>query len=112
MRSITSIDLLIEPSLKRKYFLDRQKFKYIFSEKWSITNFGEKQMKSLQFLPLTAAILAFHSLLFSDAYAYIDPGSGSLIIQMLIGAIVGVGITLKLYWYKLKEAISTKLSRN
>ncbi len=27
--------------------------------------------------------------LVSDAYAYIDPGSGSMIIQMLIGVLVG-----------------------
>ncbi len=41
--------------------------------------------------------------LVSDAYAYIDPGSGSMIIQMIIGVLVGVGITVKIYWYKLKE---------
>jgi len=44
----------------------------------------------------------------SDAFAYIDPGSGSLVIQMIIGALVGVGITIKLYWYKLKEKFFTK----
>jgi len=36
--------------------------------------------------------------LISDAYAYIDPGSGSMIIQMIIGVLVGVGITVKIYW--------------
>ncbi len=41
----------------------------------------------------------------SDAYAYIDPGTGSIVIQALVGALVGVGITLKIYWYKLKEKI-------
>ena len=40
-----------------------------------------------------------------DAYAYIDPGSGSMVIQVIIGALVGVGITLKIYWYKFKEKI-------
>ena len=47
----------------------------------------------------------------SDAYAYIDPGSGSMIIQMIIGALVGVGITIKIYWYKLKEKLSFKTSK-
>jgi len=47
----------------------------------------------------------------SDAYAYIDPGSGSMIIQIIIGALVGVGITLKIYWYKLKEKLSFKTSK-
>lgn len=40
-----------------------------------------------------------------DAYAYIDAGSGSMVIQVIIGALVGVGITLKIYWYKFKEKI-------
>ncbi len=35
-------------------------------------------------------------------YAYIDPGTGSLIVQGVIGAIAAAGITLKLYWHKLK----------
>ena len=38
-----------------------------------------------------------------DAYAYLDPGTGSVIIQALIGVLVGVGISLKIYWYKIKE---------
>ena len=37
---------------------------------------------------------------------YIDPGSASAIMAMIIGAIVGVGMTLKLYWFKIKEKIS------
>ena len=41
-----------------------------------------------------------------DAFAYIEPGTGSIIIQGLIGALVGVVITLKIYWYKLKERFS------
>ena len=43
---------------------------------------------------------------FHDAYAYIDPASGTIIIQVLIGALVGVGITLKVYWEKIKYKFS------
>lgn len=39
---------------------------------------------------------------------YLDPGSGSILIQMLIGALAGVGISLKIYWWKIKE----KFARN
>ncbi len=46
------------------------------------------------------------SFLISNAYAYIDPGSGSLILQMILGALVGVGIAMKVYWFKIKEKIS------
>ena len=45
----------------------------------------------------------------SDAFAYLDPASGSLVIQMLVGALVGAGITIKVYWYKIKEKISRKI---
>ena len=47
-----------------------------------------------------------HTTSVSEAYAYLDPGTGSVAIQALIGALVGVGITLKIYWYKIKEKIS------
>ena len=39
---------------------------------------------------------------------YLDPGSGSVLIQTLIGALAGVGITLKIYWWNIKE----KFTRN
>jgi len=35
------------------------------------------------------------------AFAYIDPGTGSALIQGLIAAIAAVGVTLKLYWHRL-----------
>ena len=37
---------------------------------------------------------------------YIDPGSASAVMAMIIGAIAGVGMTLKMYWYKIKEKLS------
>jgi hypothetical protein len=45
----------------------------------------------------------FFSIKVSDAYAYLDPGSGSIIIQAIIGALAGAAITLKIYWHKIKE---------
>ena len=57
-------------------------------------------------LLLIFGISLLHVFTISDAYAYIDPGSGSLVIQIIIGALVGVGITVKIYWYKFKEKIS------
>ena len=37
---------------------------------------------------------------------YIDPGSATAIIAMIIGAIAGAGMTLKMYWYKIKHKIT------
>jgi len=46
----------------------------------------------------------------TEAYAYLDPGTGTMIIQMLIGALVGVGITLKVYWDKIMFKFSSRKS--
>lgn len=48
-------------------------------------------------------MLLLPGILFHDAYAYIDPGSGSFLFQGLIGILVGAGITLKLYWMKIRN---------
>ena len=36
---------------------------------------------------------------------YIDPGSATAIIAMIIGAIAGIGMTLKMYWFKIKHKL-------
>ena len=33
--------------------------------------------------------------------AYLDPGSGSMILQILAGGLAAVAVTAKLYWNKL-----------
>lgn len=48
-------------------------------------------------------ILIFSLLSIETSYAYIDPGSGSALISVIIGFFVALGITLKTYWYKLKS---------
>ena len=53
-------------------------------------------------LPGTLLLLIFGSFSIQNAYAYIDPGSGSIIVQMIIGTLVGAGVALKLYWQKIK----------
>jgi hypothetical protein len=35
------------------------------------------------------------------AHAYLDPGTGSMIVQLVIGAIAVAGVTLKMYWQKI-----------
>ncbi len=50
------------------------------------------------------AILAlfFNLLIIDSSYAYLDPATGSIILQSIIaGVAVGLGI-LKLYWHKCK----------
>lgn len=39
----------------------------------------------------------------STAYAYIDPGTGAMLIQGLIGGIVAGLFIIRVYWQKLKS---------
>jgi hypothetical protein len=36
----------------------------------------------------------------SSAHAYLDPGTGSMILQVLLGGIAGMAVAIKLYWHK------------
>ena len=58
-------------------------------------------------IPFLSIALLFRGLFVSDAYAYIDPGSGSMFIQVIVGALVGIGVALKMYWEKIKFKLST-----
>ena len=49
---------------------------------------------------------------FPNAFGYIDPGTGSVIVQMIIGGLVGVGIAVKVFWYRIKSALSPSFKRN
>lgn len=36
-------------------------------------------------------------------YAYLDPGTGSYIIQLIIGGLLGSGYLIKTYWKEIKN---------
>ena len=49
------------------------------------------------------------------AYAYVDPGTGSMILQLLLGGFVGAFLIVKLYWRSFKDwmqRIHSKFSAN
>ena len=39
------------------------------------------------------------------AFAYLDPGTGSMLLQVILGGIAAVGVALKLFWHKIRIAI-------
>jgi hypothetical protein len=56
---------------------------------------------------IPSSSIFFISFFFSQPVAaYLDPGTGSLILQMLIAGIVGTMFTIKLYWYQFKAFIA------
>lgn len=52
---------------------------------------------------LTIFLLTFFALLLSarPAYAYLDPGSGSMILQMILAGVAGAFVVLKLFWHRI-----------
>ena len=47
----------------------------------------------------TFVIVGLYTFVFAEqASAYLDPGSGSMMLQLLFGGIAGVVVILKLYW--------------
>jgi len=45
-----------------------------------------------------------------DSYAYLDPGSGSLMIQLLIAFGLGISYYVKVNWKRLKHFFSSHIS--
>jgi Na+/proline symporter len=37
----------------------------------------------------------------TPAYAYLDPGSGSMMVQLLLGGVAGAVVIVRLYWARL-----------
>ena len=58
-------------------------------------------MKAISF-----GLIILTSITVHDAFAYIDPGTGSAVLQALIGVIVAAAIGLSVYWQKLKMKIA------
>lgn len=44
----------------------------------------------------------------TEAQAYLDGGSGSMLLQLLLGGVAGLAIAGKLYWYKLLSLFGLK----
>ncbi len=40
--------------------------------------------------------------LFAAALLYLDPGSGSFLIQLLLAVLLGAGVAVRMYWSKIK----------
>ncbi len=48
----------------------------------------------------------------APAYAYLDPGTGSMLVQMLLGGVAGALVIGKLYWHRLKAFFDRQPSHN
>jgi len=60
------------------------------------------------FLLITCIIMT----LYDEAYAYLDPGTGSFIFQMALAAVLAAAVTMKLWWKKVIMFISGIFSKS
>ena len=45
------------------------------------------------------------------ARAYLDPGSGSFIYQILIASLLGAGVAIRMYWRRIKGFFARRPAR-
>jgi hypothetical protein len=57
--------------------------------------------------PATLALL-FVGISTTGAHAYLDAGTGSMILQVILGGIAGLAIAGKLYWHRLLVALGIR----
>jgi len=58
--------------------------------------------KISRILPLA---IVFFVVGISPAYAYLDPGTAGMLLQLLLGGVAGAAVVLKLYWTRLKAKL-------
>jgi hypothetical protein len=64
-----------------------------------------RRLRDIAFLGLVAALFDT-----GPAWAYLDPGTGSMMLQVLLGGIAGAIVVGKLYWYRLREFVTSRFS--
>lgn len=69
-------------------------------------NLIEAQMKYFFDTLLVATILLLSST--QPSHAYIDPGSGSIVMTAILGFLAAVGYTARKYFYKIKNLFVRK----
>jgi hypothetical protein len=58
-----------------------------------------------------ACLASAASLCFTGpAWAYLDPGTGSMLLQLLLGGVAGAMVVGKLYWHRFREFVSSRFS--
>ena len=65
-------------------------------------------IRSLTSVALLGAVVTLF--LTGPAWAYLDPGTGSMMLQLLLGGVAGAMVVGKLYWQRLREFVTSLFS--
>ena len=44
-------------------------------------------------------------------HAYLDPGTGSMLLQVILGGMAAMGVALKLFWHRIRIALGFSKQR-
>lgn len=71
---------------------------------------NKKQVWTAKLSLMTQVWLISTLIIPTTAFAYVDPGSGSVIVTTILGLIAAIGYTFRKYFYKMKKIIGSKKS--
>ena len=63
------------------------------------------RLTNIAFLALVATLFRT-----GPAWAYLDPGTGSMMLQRLLGGIAGAMVVGKLYWHRFRGFVTSRFS--
>jgi hypothetical protein len=69
-------------------------------------------MTLARMLAISILVTLLALVLAPPAYAYLDPGTGSYIFQLLIAAVVGLAFLIKVFWSRIKGFFTNLFTRN
>jgi len=69
-------------------------------------------MTAKRFLQLCFLALILKFSFPASAHAYLDPGSGSFILQIVLAGIMGFILMVKIYWKKIRTFVGGMFSRD
>jgi len=55
---------------------------------------------------LFSLAILIHLDLSQSAHAYLDPGTGSMLLQLVLGGVAGAAVVVRLYWARVKGFFS------
>ena len=50
--------------------------------------------------------------LVDQSYAYIDPGTGSMLVQAVLAAIAAVSVSIGIFWHRIRSFLNRLFNRN
>ena len=66
----------------------------------------------MSFLIILSALIVYCYFLFpQEAYAYLDPGSMSYVLQIVIAALIGGLLAIRMFWSRIKLFLTKLFSK-